>query len=93
MNSSYGVTDSSDEVDFVMIDIRSQWDLIGAALRLLRAEVNSQQYALPSTAYKNSLYLEEKGFTSIEAEEILVRKILVQRGKPGLNNAYLRTGW
>ncbi len=78
------VTDSYDEeeVDFVMIDIGSQWDLIDAAHKALKG--GSRLATICPTfeqLTKTVFALEEKGFINIETEEILVRKILVRRGK------------
>ncbi|MDD4954960.1 MAG: tRNA (adenine-N1)-methyltransferase [Candidatus Omnitrophica bacterium] len=78
------VTDSYDEseVDFVMIDIGSQWDLIDAAYKALKG--GSRLATICPTfeqLTKTVFALEEKGFINIETEEILVRKILVRRGK------------
>ena len=70
------------EVDFVMIDIGSQWELIDAARKSLKgghrlATICPTFEQLTRTVFT----LEEKGFINIETMEILVRKILVRRGK------------
>jgi len=70
------------EVDFVMIDIGSPWDLVEPAYKALKpsgrlATICPTFEQLTKTVFT----LEEKGFTSIETVEILTRRILVRRGK------------
>jgi len=70
------------EVDFVMIDIGSPWELISAAYKSLKggarlATICPTYEQLTKTVFA----LEEKGFVNIESMEILVRKILVRKGK------------
>ena len=70
------------EVDFVMIDIGSPWELIDAAYKSLKgghrlATICPTFEQLTTTVFT----LEDKGFINIETMEILVRKILVRRGK------------
>ncbi len=69
-------------VDFVMIDIGSQWELIDAAYKSLKG---GSRLATICPTYeqltKTVFALEEKGFINIETMEILLRKILVRRGK------------
>jgi len=70
------------EVDFVMIDIGSPWDLIDAARKSLKgghrlATICPTFEQLTRTVFT----LEEKGFINIETMEILLRRILVRRGK------------
>jgi tRNA (adenine57-N1/adenine58-N1)-methyltransferase len=78
------VTDEYDEkeVDFVMIDIGSQWDLIDAAYKSLKG--GSRLASICPTfeqLTKTVFTLEEKGFINIETVEVFVRHILVRRGK------------
>jgi tRNA (adenine57-N1/adenine58-N1)-methyltransferase len=78
------VIDAFDEkdVDFVMIDIGSQWDLIDAAYKSLKG--GSRLATICPTfeqLTKTVFTLEEKGFTNIESLEVLARKILVRKGK------------
>ncbi len=70
------------EVDFVMIDIGSPWQLIDAAYKSLKgghrlATICPTFEQLTKTVFN----LEEKGFINIETMEILLRRILVRRGK------------
>ena len=70
------------EVDFIMIDIGSPWDLIDAAYKSLKggsrlATICPTFEQLTKTVFS----LEEKGFVNIENMEILLRRILVRRGK------------
>jgi tRNA (adenine57-N1/adenine58-N1)-methyltransferase len=70
------------EVDFVMIDIGSQWDLIDAAHKSLKG--GSRLASICPTYEQLTRFvftLEEKGFTNIESMGILLRRILVRRGK------------
>jgi tRNA (adenine57-N1/adenine58-N1)-methyltransferase len=78
------VTDSYDEeeVDFVMIDIGSQWDLIDAAYKALKG--GSRLATICPTfeqLTKTVFALEEKGFINIDSIEVFIRNILVRRGK------------
>ena len=70
------------EVDFVMIDIGSPWELIDAAYKSLKgghrlATICPTFEQLTKTVFT----LEEKGFINVETMEILLRRILVRRGK------------
>ena len=69
-------------VDFVMIDIGSQWDLVPAAYKSLKGGC---QMATICPTYdqltKTVFTMEETGFINIETIEIQVRRILVRRGK------------
>jgi len=70
------------DADFIMIDIGSQWELIEAAYKSLKggcrlATICPTFEQLTKTVFS----LQEKGFINIETEEILVRRILVRRGK------------
>jgi len=78
------ITDKFDEtdIDFVMIDIGSPWKLIDAAYKSLKpsgrfATICPTFEQLTETVFT----LEEKGFINTEALEVLVRRILVRRGK------------
>ncbi|MBD3263881.1 MAG: methyltransferase [Candidatus Omnitrophica bacterium] len=78
------VTDEFDEkeVDFVMIDIGSPWDLIDAAHKSLKggsrlATICPTFEQLTSTVFK----LQDTGFVNIECMEILLRRILVRQGR------------
>ncbi|MBP7087926.1 MAG: tRNA (adenine-N1)-methyltransferase [Candidatus Omnitrophica bacterium] len=78
------VIDSFDEkeVDFVMIDIGSPWDLIDAAYASLKggsrlATICPSFEQLTKTVFT----LEEKKFINIESMEIHLRRILVRKGK------------
>ena len=78
------ITDSFDEkeVDFVMIDIGSPWDLIDAAYQSLKG--GSRLATICPTfdqLTKTVFTLEEKGFTNVESMEVLLRRILVRKGK------------
>jgi tRNA (adenine57-N1/adenine58-N1)-methyltransferase len=70
------------DVDFIMIDIGSPWDLIDAAYKSLKG--GSRLATICPTfeqLTKTVFTLEEKGFVNIESMEILLRRILVRRGK------------
>jgi len=78
------VTDSFEEkeVDFVMIDIGSPWELIDAAYNSLKG--GSRLATICPTfeqLTKTVFTLEEKNFINIETMEILLRRILVRKGK------------
>ncbi|MBN2120722.1 MAG: tRNA (adenine-N1)-methyltransferase [Candidatus Omnitrophica bacterium] len=78
------VTDSFDEenVDFIMIDIGSPWDLIDAAYKALKPGSRFAAICPTFEQITETVFtLEEKKFINIETLEILVRKILVRRGK------------
>ena len=70
------------EADFIMIDIGSPWELIDAAYKSLKG---GSRLATICPTYeqltKTVFTLEEKGLINIETMEILVRRILVRRGK------------
>jgi len=70
------------EADFIMIDIGSPWDLIEAAYKSLKG--GSRLATICPTfeqLTKTVFTLEEKNFINIESMEILLRRILVRRGK------------
>ena len=68
--------------DFVMIDIGSQWDLIDAAYKSLKGGARLASICPTFEQLTKTVFtLEEKGFVNIESLEILVRRILVRRGK------------
>ncbi|MCM8786446.1 MAG: tRNA (adenine-N1)-methyltransferase [Candidatus Omnitrophica bacterium] len=70
------------EVDFVMIDIGSPWELISAAYDALKGGARLATICPTFEQLTKTVFaLEEKGFTNIESSEVLVRKILVRRGK------------
>lgn len=78
------ITDSFDEenADFVMIDIGSPWDLIPAAYRALKPGYKLATICPTFEQLTTTVFcLEENGFTNIETLEVLVRRILVRRGK------------
>ncbi len=78
------VKDEFDEknVDFVMIDIGSPWELIDASYKALKpgcrlATICPTYEQLTKTVFS----LEEKGFVNIETWEILTRRVLVRKGR------------
>jgi len=78
------VMDKFDEedVDFVMIDIGSPWDLIDAAFKALKGGARLATICPTFEQLTKTVFtLEDKDFINIETVEILVRKILVRRGK------------
>ncbi|UCC95010.1 MAG: tRNA (adenine-N1)-methyltransferase [Candidatus Omnitrophota bacterium] len=69
-------------VDFIMIDIGSPWDLIEAAHRSLKGGSRLATICPTFEQLTRTVFtLEEKGFVNVESVEILVRRILVRRGK------------
>ena len=78
------ITDEFDEkeADFVMIDIGSPWELIDAAYKSLKGGARLATICPTFEQLTRAVFtLEEKGFVNIETMEILVRRILVRRGK------------
>jgi len=78
------VKDKFDEenVDFVMIDIGSPWQLLDAAYKALKpgfrlATICPTYEQLTKTVFS----LEEKGFVDIEVIEVITRRILVRKGR------------
>ena len=70
------------DADFIMIDIGSPWELIDAAYNSLKGGARLATICPTFEQLTKMVFsLEEKGFINIESEEILVRKILVRRGK------------
>ena len=70
------------EADFVMIDIGSPWELIDAAYKSLKGGSRLATICPTFEQLTRTVFtLEEKGFINIESMEILLRKILVRRGK------------
>lgn len=70
------------DIDFIMIDIGSPWTLIDAAYKSLKkggrlCTICPTFEQLTKTVFS----LEEKGFVYIETIEIIVRRILVRKGK------------
>ena len=78
------ITDEFDEkeADFIMIDIGSPWELIDAAYKSLKGGCRLATICPTFEQLTKTVFtLEEKGFINIETMEILVRRILVRRGK------------
>ncbi|UCD15104.1 MAG: tRNA (adenine-N1)-methyltransferase [Candidatus Omnitrophota bacterium] len=78
------VTDEYDEkdVDFVMIDIGSPWALIDAAYKSLKGGCRLATICPTFEQLTETVFtLEEKGFINIETMEVLLRRILVRKGK------------
>ena len=70
------------EADFVMIDIGSPWNLIDAAYKSLKGGCRLATICPTFEQLTKTVFtLEEKGFVNIETMEILLRRILVRRGK------------
>lgn len=70
------------DADFIMIDIGSPWDLIDAAYKSLKGGCRLATICPTFEQLTRTVFtMEDKGFTNIETVEILVRKILVRRGK------------
>ncbi|HDN86116.1 MAG: tRNA (adenine-N1)-methyltransferase [Candidatus Omnitrophota bacterium] len=69
-------------VDFIMIDIGSPWELIGAAYKSLKSGHRLATICPTFEQVTQTVFtLEEKGFVHIETMEVLLRRILVRRGK------------
>ena len=78
------VIDSFDEedIDFTMIDIGSPWTLIDAAYKALKPGARLAAICPTFEQITQTVFtLEDKKFVNIETVEILVRRILVRRGK------------
>ncbi|MBU1122610.1 MAG: tRNA (adenine-N1)-methyltransferase [Candidatus Omnitrophota bacterium] len=70
------------EVDFIMIDIGSPWTLIDAAYKSLKGGCRLATICPTFEQLTETVFtLEEKGFINIETMEVLLRRILVRRGK------------
>ena len=70
------------EADFVMIDIGSPWDLIEAAHKSLKGGARLCTICPTFEQLTKTVFtLEDKNYINIETMEILLRKILVRRGK------------
>ena len=70
------------EADFVMIDIGSQWELIDAAYKSLKGGARLATICPTFEQLTKTVFtFEDKGFINVETMEILVRRILVRRGK------------
>lgn len=70
------------DVDFVMIDIGSPWTLIDAAYKSLKGGCRLSTICPTFEQLTQTVFtLEEKGFINIETMEVLLRRILVRRGK------------
>jgi tRNA (adenine57-N1/adenine58-N1)-methyltransferase len=83
------------EVDFVMIDIGSQWDLVPAAYKSLKGGCRVSAICPTFDQLTRTVFtMEETGFINIETMEILVRRILVRRGKTRPEQTMpSHTGW
>jgi len=78
------ITDAFEEenVDFVMIDIGSPWDLIDAAYKALKPGCRIAAICPSFEQLTHTVFgLQEKGFVNIETLEVLVRNILVRRDR------------
>lgn len=70
------------DVDFIMIDIGSPWTLIDAAYKSLKGGCRLATICPTFEQLTETVFtLEEKGFINIETMEVLLRRILVRRGK------------
>jgi tRNA (adenine57-N1/adenine58-N1)-methyltransferase len=70
------------EVDFIMIDIGSPWELIDAAYKSLKPGMRLATICPTFEQLTKTVFtLQEKGFVNIECMEILLRRILVRKGK------------
>jgi len=70
------------DADFVMIDIGSPWELIDAAYKSLKGGCRLATICPTFEQLTKTVFtLEEKGFINIETMEILLRRLLVRRGK------------
>ncbi|MBU2043749.1 MAG: tRNA (adenine-N1)-methyltransferase [Candidatus Omnitrophica bacterium] len=70
------------EVDFVMIDIGAQWDLIDAAYKSLKGGARLATICPTFEQLTKTVFaLQDKGFINVETMEILLRLILVRPGK------------
>ncbi|MFA7113838.1 MAG: tRNA (adenine-N1)-methyltransferase [Candidatus Omnitrophota bacterium] len=89
------LTFDEENVDFVMIDIGSPWDLIKPAYKALKPGCRMSSICptfeqLTKTVFK----MQEIGFTNIESMEIQLRKILVREGKTRPEQRMpCHTGW
>lgn len=70
------------DVDFVMIDIGSPWELIPAAYKALKG---SGRFCTICPSFEQLMQtvfsLQENNFTQIESLEVFVRRLLVRKGK------------
>ena len=78
-----------------MIDIGSQWELIDAAYKSLKGGCRLASICPTFEQLTKFVFaLEDKGFVNIETMEILLRKILVRRGKTRPEQRMpCHTGW
>ncbi|MDD5069862.1 MAG: tRNA (adenine-N1)-methyltransferase [Candidatus Omnitrophica bacterium] len=83
------------EVDFVMIDVGSPWELIDAARSSLKGGSRLATICPTFEQLTRMVFtLEEKGFVNIESMEVQLRKILVRRGKTRPEQRMpCHTGW
>ncbi len=78
------ITDEFPEknVDFVMIDIGSPWELVPAAYKSLKGGCRLGTICPTFEQLTKTVFtLSEKGFINIESMEILLRRILVRPGR------------
>ena len=70
------------DVDFVMVDIGSPWDLVPAAYNALKGGAQMATICPTFDQLTQAVFkMEEVGFINIETIEVQVRKILVRRGR------------
>lgn len=70
------------DADFVMIDIGSPWELIDAAYKSLKGGCRLATICPTFEQLSKTVFnLQDKGFVNIESMEVLLRRILVRRGK------------
>ena len=78
------IQESFDEqdIDFIMIDIGSPWDLIDAAKKALKGGCRLATICPSFEQLTHTVFdLEDKGFVNVETLEVLTRRILVRKGK------------
>jgi len=70
------------DVDFVMIDVGSPWELLDAAYEALKPGCRMATICPNFEQVTETVFtMEDKGFINIETFEVLTRRILVRRGK------------
>lgn len=70
------------EIDFIMIDIGSPWELIPAASQALKGGGRLCTICPSFEQLMQSVFtLEENNFVDIESLEVFIRKLLIRRGK------------
>lgn len=83
-NIEIGPQDEFDQkdADFIFCDIGSQWDLIPPAYKSLKGGCRVSTICPTFDQLTKTVFtMEETGFVNIETIEVLVRRILVRRGK------------